>query len=225
MTIANYINYYKFVENECKNSINYARLILDDTQKIYYFYENWQTYGKNIYYVTLCSRAESLNGFKNKVLKKFKDDYLRRTGDRLIGLIEHDGTGKNYHFHGCAVTDLNYEKFKGEISKYWPGYRSEVKCPWRDWENSGPLAWLLYICKPINRAKLIVKSLAGNQSNLYHCNFGKNTPWRAKPLPSQKIYRPRMPELVQNYFTANWVRKSSGKQAQFPSLACYWKNK
>ena len=224
MTRANYINYLNFIESDCLNSINYARHILDDTQKIHYFYENWEIYGKYIYYVTLSCRAESLNGLKNEELKKLRDNYLRKTGDRLIGLIEHDGSGKDFHFHGCAVTDLNYEKFKKEISKYWPGYRSEVKRPWREWENSGPLAWLLYICKPINRDKLIVKSWAGSNSNLYHCNLGKKTPWRGKPLPSQKIYRPRMPELVQNYFADNWVRKSSGKKAQFPSLSDYWKN-
>ena len=225
MSRANYINFVKFEENDCLNSINYARHILDDAQKIHYFYENWQTYGEYIYYVTLSSRAESLDGFKNGELKKLKDNYLRRTGDQLIGVIEHDGTGKDYHFHGCVVTGLNYQKFKGQVSKHWPGYRSEVKLPWKANEYSGPFAWLLYICKPINRDKLIVKSWAGKKSNLYHCNFGKNTPWRGKPLPSQKIYRPRMPALVQRYFADNWVRKSSGKKAQFPSLSAYWKNK
>ena len=180
---------------------------------------------KNLYYLTLSSRSESIDALRNGDLKKFKDKYLRATGDELCGLIEHDGLGENYHFHGCAVSDLDYEKFKGQTSKYWPGYRSEVKRPWQEWEYSGPNAWMLYICKPINRDKLIVKSWAGNQSNLYHCNFGKNTPWRGKPLPNHKIYRPRMPDVVQRYFSDNWVRKNSGQKAQFPSLSDYWKNK
>ena len=219
-----HIHYLKFVENDCLNSINYARHILDDTQKIHYFYEDWQCYGKNLYYITLSSRSESIDALRKGDLKKFKDKYLRATGYQLCGLIEHDGSGKDYHFHGCAVADLDYKKFKGQISKYWPGYRSEVKRPWREWENSGPHAWMLYICKPINRDKLIVKSWAGNKSNLYHCNLGKNTPWRGKPLPSSKIYRPRMPDVVQRYFSDNWVRKNSGKKAKFPSLSTYWKN-
>ena len=207
-------SFYKILAQNCLCTINYSRRILDDTQKLYYFYKSYLENNPNTYYIQLSCGATSQEELRSHYLKQFYDNYLRHTSIRLCGLIEHNGQGGNWHLHGVLdAGGLNEKELNKLFSQHWPG-RKWIRRP----DADDPLRYLLYTCKHSNKEKLPCKNWAGVKSNLYYCNLGRQLPWANKPLPSHKFHRPSMPDKMIKYFNTNWGNPRRGEVTKFPSL-------
>lgn len=214
MSPAPFTSYLNYVENDCLNSINYSRRILDDTQKLYYFYKSCLQNNPNTYYIQLSCGATSQEELRDHYLKPFYNNYLRHTSIRLCGLIEHNGECGNWHLH--AVLDsggLTEKELNKLISQHWTG-RKWIRPP----NPTDPLRYLLYTCKHTNKEKLPCKNWVGVKSNLYYCNLDRQLPWANKVLPSHKFHRPTMPGRMLEYFKTNWGNPRKGELTKFPSL-------
>ena len=211
---------YEILAKDCRSAINYSRRILDDTQKLYYFYKTYLENNPNTFYIQLSCGATSQEELRNHYLKRFYDNYLRHTSIRLCGLIEHNGNGGNFHLHGALDSGgLTEEELKKEFTQHWADPKNPQKRKWiQPPEQTDPLRYLLYTCKHSNRKKLPCKNWAGVKSNLYYCNLGRQLPWANKVLPSHKFHRPTMPDRMVEHFKTNWGNPRKGEQTKFPSL-------
>ena len=223
VSISQKLLFSQLIGDACTTSINYARCILDDTQKIHYFHNEYLANGQTFLYCSLNSRLNSFSEFKNIALKKMRENYWRNTKHRFIGLVEHDGIGEDYHCHAVVIPDANYSytQLADEVREQWikaGGYRKSLVKPQPIGVGNGPLGMLFYMCKATNKDDLAVKPIGTNGSNLIYCNFGKELPWHEKPLPSQHIYRPSMPEIAVNYFKKYRANPDLGIQATIPSV-------
>ena len=136
-----------------KRDKSYYGRIANNTQRAYYFIEQFKS--DNWYYCDFRSFISDISTFR-KTWKKFAENYFRRTGVKLFGVIEHQGRSPwNYHVHAIGVwgEELS-DKAIAQIKAEWRrmgGSSGKIDRPWED----DPYRKLRYILKPSygNRGK------------------------------------------------------------------------
>ena len=206
-----------------KQKTNYARCIADDYQRMHYFLVYCIVTNKKFYYLNLNSNKISHSEFR-KCWKKFRENYLRYLNLKFCGLIEHRGDYKNFHCHLLVCGDeselRNFKKQESNITSHWikaGGSSKKLFEPYEDGVGNGPFGMAFYMCKA-SKNRVRTKIIGGSISNILHCNLGE-LPWKGKDLPSQKIYRPRLVGLVDNFFKTYRADPKNGEQAQ---MLCFF---
>ena len=117
-----------------KRDKSYYGRIANNTQRAYHFIEQFKS--DNWYYCDFRSFISDISTFR-KTWKKFAENYFRRTGVKLFGVIEHQGRSPwNYHVHAIGVW---YEELSDiaivEIKTEWRrvgGSSGKIDKPWED---------------------------------------------------------------------------------------------
>ena len=184
-----------------KRDKSYYGRIANNTQRAYYFIEQFKS--DNLYYCDFRSFISDISTFR-RTWKKFAENYFRRTGVKLFGVIEHQGRSPwNYHVHAIGVwgEELS-EKAIAQIKAEWRrmgGSSGKIDRPWED----DPYRKLRYILKPSygNRGKGRKTKSTDRCLNQHLWLNLYPSPWKGQMLPTNRVHATKLKELVLNYFS------------------------
>lgn len=184
-----------------KKDKSYYGRIANNTQRAYYFIEQFKS--DYWYYCDFRSFISDISSFR-KTWKKFAENYFRRTGVKLFGVIEHQSRSPwNYHVHAIGVWDEELTgKLKKRIKDEWiraGGSSSKIDIPW----EVDPFRKLRYILKPSygNRGKGR-KTKSTDKCINQHLYLNLNPhPWKDQMLPINRVHASKLKDLVHDYYS------------------------
>ena len=185
-----------------KRDKSYYGRIANNTQRAYYFIEQFKS--DNWYYCDFRSFISDISTFR-KTWKKFAENYFRRTGVKLFGVIEHQGRSPwNYHVHAIGVwgEELS-DKAIAEIKAEWRrmgGSSGKIDKPWED----DPYRKLRYILKPSygNRGKGRKTKSTERYINQHLWLNLNPSPWKGQMLPTNRVNATKLKGMVLNYYSS-----------------------
>lgn len=198
--------------------INYFRKSANDYARLYHCYEELIIrQGYKFYYLNLYSNCESHKCFVNYHIKKFRENYIKKTNFKLFGFVEHTGKGKDYHLHAVLLfkDEPDFDLLDESIKQHWQRaggttkrlFRPQVKAG----DNNGALGAMFYMAKA-QKYRTYVKTLDAKSSFIW-MNL-ETLPWAGKQMPGISFHRPNIPNITKRFFEDNRADPAKGEEAK-----------
>ena len=193
------------------NQRSYYSRIANNIQRAYYFNEQFKS--DIWYYFDFRSLISDIKTFR-QTWKKFCDNYFKRTGIILFGLIEHTETEPfHFHIHAIGITfKVLTKKFEKEVQQAWMKFtKDDSSATIEPPIPEDPLRRFRYSLKAISTRRLrfnYAKRSKGRRVkptdkfiNYHVCVNLNPLPWSGQRMPSDRFQPSKLKKIVDDYFS------------------------
>ena len=185
------------------NQRSYYARIANNIERAYYFKEQFKS--EIWYYFDFRSLITDIKTFR-QIWKKFCDNYFKRTGIILFGVIEHtESEPWHYHIHSIGIT----------FKKLTNRFRQEIRQAWMDFTKDDSSVTIVPPNPedPLRRLRYNLKASYGNRSkerkvkpmdnfiNHHVCVNLNPLPWSGQRMPSDRFNESKLKKIVDDYFS------------------------